>query len=319
MTDTSSTLSRHTSFTLTNPVKVRKPDDLEDHPLAELMPDLHNEDWSSFLEGVDRDGRIHNPITLYEGKVLDGRHRVRAAQFCGFPLHSRTFKGTKEEAARFVFSENVVRRHMDGSQRAAALAEFITGHGPGRPGKAVRGAIFTTREAADAAGVSETTQRRAKAVKDATDSGELPPHVLDEVKAGTRSVRDAHGTLKDIRRETEESAADAGPEPGLFDGVPDKPAAAPKPNPKAKAKEDPIGSVTVLSGGDHHSARLVHLPTGAGGGLVTSKIPGGGNYLVNVAEDAVREVLERLAETQGWKTARLSVKARLVWKAHPYE
>ena len=80
-------------------------------------------------------------ITLYEEKILDGRNRYLASQRAGVllePSHFVQFKGNRDEAAAFVISRNILRRHLTPDQRsaiAAALYAQLPKRGPGQPKK----------------------------------------------------------------------------------------------------------------------------------------------------------------------------------------
>ena len=72
--------------------------------------------------------RHDRPVVVYEGLILDGRHRYEAALKAGVDPIFIEFQGTKEEAIAYVTSENVARRHLSNpekeffyAQRAEAL------------------------------------------------------------------------------------------------------------------------------------------------------------------------------------------------------
>ena len=68
---------------------------------------------------------LTEPITLYEGKVLDGRNRYRACDLAEVELrqdHFTQYEG--DDALGFVVSKNLRRRHLNESQRAAIAAEI---------------------------------------------------------------------------------------------------------------------------------------------------------------------------------------------------
>ena len=54
----------------------------------------------------------NHPITTYEGKILDGWHRYRAAQIANVTPVLIDFAGSRSQALEFVFSENCIRRHL---------------------------------------------------------------------------------------------------------------------------------------------------------------------------------------------------------------
>jgi hypothetical protein len=63
-----------------------------------------------------------NGSRFFEGKILDGRNRYRALKTCGTALeadHFERFEKGPEEAALFVLSKNLRRRHLTVGQRAA--------------------------------------------------------------------------------------------------------------------------------------------------------------------------------------------------------
>src|SRR5678816_1040805 len=64
------------------------------------------------------------PITLYEDKVLDGWHRFCACDATGTEPRFRVFEGDDNAARKFVVSANLMRRHLDTSQRAMIAARF---------------------------------------------------------------------------------------------------------------------------------------------------------------------------------------------------
>ena len=61
-----------------------------------------------------------HPITMYEGRILDGWHRYLASREAKVEPVFRDFEGTLVEARSFVYAENIPRRHMNARQKAAA-------------------------------------------------------------------------------------------------------------------------------------------------------------------------------------------------------
>jgi transcriptional regulator with XRE-family HTH domain len=57
------------------------------------------------------------PITLYEGKILDGRHRYLAAFDAEVDPIFQTFEGTKEEAIDYVTRKQVDRNHWSNREK----------------------------------------------------------------------------------------------------------------------------------------------------------------------------------------------------------
>lgn len=91
--------------------------DYEQHPLAlELMPGgMDDDEFAVFCEDVQDRGLIY-PITLFEGKVLDGWHRYRACLKTGTALKHITYTGT--DPAGYIAACNIHRRRLSSLQRA---------------------------------------------------------------------------------------------------------------------------------------------------------------------------------------------------------
>lgn len=89
----------------------------EQHPLAlELMPGgMSNEEFDVFAEDIEQRGVIY-PITLFEGKVLDGWHRYRACHRTGTAFKTITYEG--KDPAGYIAACNIHRRRLSSLQRA---------------------------------------------------------------------------------------------------------------------------------------------------------------------------------------------------------
>lgn len=99
----------------------------EQHPVAaKLMPGGMDEtEFTAFCEDVEQRG-ILMPVTLYEGKVLDGWHRYRAGQKTGTPFKTIEYAG--KDPAGYIASVNVLRRKLSSLQRALVGARLHRDH-----------------------------------------------------------------------------------------------------------------------------------------------------------------------------------------------
>jgi hypothetical protein len=113
-------------------------DELKPHPLAEMVPRMMDYEYAELVEDI-RYNNLKDKIVLYEGMILDGRHRAEALAELGIPIDkgkARNFDPEKEgDPADFVISRNIMRRHLNKGQRAAAVINILKFQAPkrGRP------------------------------------------------------------------------------------------------------------------------------------------------------------------------------------------
>ncbi len=101
---------------------------LKSHPIADVFPMLDDADTKMLADDIAANG-IRHPIVLFEGSILDGRNRYKAAKLAGYetkPEDFTDFTGDWDAAVAFVTSENLARRHLTSSQRAMAAAKLAT-------------------------------------------------------------------------------------------------------------------------------------------------------------------------------------------------
>ena len=103
---------------------------LPSHPLAELFPLMEGPGFEELVADIKANGLIH-PLTVCEGMLLDGRNRLRACEEAGVAPSYEIYAGP--DPLGFILSQNVARRHLDGSQRAMIAARLETfAHGGDR-------------------------------------------------------------------------------------------------------------------------------------------------------------------------------------------
>lgn len=97
------------------------------HPIAlALMPGgMDDAEFDAFCEDVEQRGIIF-PATIYEGMVLDGWHRYRAAMRTGSSLKEITYTG--KDPAGYIAAVNVLRRKLSSLQRALVGARLHRDH-----------------------------------------------------------------------------------------------------------------------------------------------------------------------------------------------
>lgn len=152
---------------------------MDSHPLADLFPPLSEADLVALTDDIAANGLLH-PIVVFQGKILDGRHRRIACGRSGVTPRFEEFPGDEAAAVEYVRSVNLLRRHMSTSQKAmiaVKLAALVEG--------------LTQREAANQMGIS---RRQVSYAAEVVHRG--VPELVDGITRGDLTV----GTARDIVR-----------------------------------------------------------------------------------------------------------------------
>lgn len=154
------------------------------HPLSAAYPGMSDDEYQALKQSVDMIG-VQNPITLFEGQVIDGWHRYCAASELGLKCPTKQLGDV--DPVDFVRSQNDARRNLTPSQRTLAISTLYEWRKVGKPNVAPGATLAkTNRELADIAGVSERTIRQAKVVAEKASA-----EVKDAVKVGKMSIKQA--------------------------------------------------------------------------------------------------------------------------------
>lgn len=168
------------------------------HPAASLFPLIDGTELEALANDIRKHGLL-DPIVLYEGKVLDGRNRLRACELAGVEPRFVEWNQDGQTPTEWVVSENLHRRHLTTGQRAALALDLLPRleadarerQRTARPG--VRGgsllpesaeAIDSHEKAADLVGVGRSTVAKAKAIQNRDEGGD----VVDQLRAGDLNV-----------------------------------------------------------------------------------------------------------------------------------
>jgi hypothetical protein len=133
------------------------------HPLSAAFPSMISEDFQSLKDSIKVNG-VLNPITLYEGQVIDGWHRYRAASelMMGCPEQQMD---SGIDPKDFVRAQNKNRRHQLPAALALAEVAISAWYPANRPNNSALSAdLSTTKVMAEKAGVSERSIEQAKTV-----------------------------------------------------------------------------------------------------------------------------------------------------------
>lgn len=96
------------------------------HPAANAFSLLAEDsaDFKCLIEDIRSQG-LNNPITIYEGKLLDGRNRARACKLLGIlPDTTQWIPKQGQTPESWSMSQNVVRRHLTIDQRKIGQDEL---------------------------------------------------------------------------------------------------------------------------------------------------------------------------------------------------
>lgn len=176
---------------------------IKTHAIAEALPEMSSEEFESLVKDIEEHG-LREPIVIYEGSVLDGRHRMRAIEQLGWELKDDYFVEFDPEEngdpAQFAISMNIQRRNLTPVQRAASAIALLKSVGKKRKSNGEKKGMTV----AEAAAVAGTTPQRVHELKQIESQA---PEIAEEVRSGkkslTKGLRDAE--LKGIQKEHEKS------------------------------------------------------------------------------------------------------------------
>ena len=88
-----------------------------------MIPKATTEEFTALYEDIREHGLLE-PIVTYEGKILDGRTRYNACMQAEIEPKFVEWDGRGDSPLNFVLSENLHRRHLTPSQKAAITLEY---------------------------------------------------------------------------------------------------------------------------------------------------------------------------------------------------
>lgn len=171
---------------------------MKQHPLSAAFPAMSAEDFQELKDSITVNG-VLNPITIYEGMVIDGWHRYTAAN----QLNMECVEVELEDwidPRDFVIAQNKTRRHITAAQLAMATTAVYAWNKVGRPQNTAGTAQLNTagtaqfksaKELAQIAGVGVRSIQQAKAVQ--TNAA---PEVKQAVKDGRIGLEKASAIAK---------------------------------------------------------------------------------------------------------------------------
>ena len=159
----------------------------QQHQLSAAWPAMSDSDFQALQDSIMNIG-VQMPIVIFEGQVIDGWNRYRAATALGMDCPTTPFDESIDPV-EFVKAMNDARRHITGSQRAIAIVAIHGWKPVGRPQNNVEATSTLTQEAMAAeAGVSKKTIQQAQAAQKAG--------LAEKVKSGEMTVEQASNVAK---------------------------------------------------------------------------------------------------------------------------
>ena len=156
--------------------------------IADLFPLIEGNEFELLCEDIQKEG-LNHPIILLDEEILDGRNRYRACIEVDIEPRYEQFKG--DDPLAFVLSENLHRRHLTASQRAALAAEIANmtqsdagkQYGRGQDSSGNFTEAISNTKASGLFQVGEKYIREAKAIK--RDA----PERFEELKRGEKTIQ----------------------------------------------------------------------------------------------------------------------------------
>jgi hypothetical protein len=115
---------------------------LQRHELSAVYKDMPDEEFRALKDSIHANG-LQNPITLYEGKILDGWHRHRALMELGekYDTQEKIDQdyvdldefNDKIDPEDYVVAQNVTRRHITATEKFEAAKAILEYQGKTKP------------------------------------------------------------------------------------------------------------------------------------------------------------------------------------------
>lgn len=195
----------------------------ERHPLSASWPDMADEDFTALKDSISYSGLLE-PITLFDGQILDGWHRYGACLETGMEPRFEEFTG--DDPAQYVRDKHT-RRPLTLTQRLTCIALMSRWRPNGGKQSAVPADCFSSKDIAKAAGGGV---RSAEHVKEAITKG--APELVQAMKAGKVGAEKAAAIAK--LPQAEQAAA-------IHKPTPKPPPPAPVVEPDSEAPPDDDG------------------------------------------------------------------------------
>ena len=180
------------------------------HELATLFPAMSDEEYTGLKADIEMNG-VHQAVAVWQGQIIDGRHRYQACNDLGIKPPLRYLPDDVDPLS-FVLSANMSRRQLTPSQKVIITAQLPRlVHGSNRYHLESKGikvesdaVLYSRHQRATIAGVDVTYQDRADGIVDHGDTD-----VIARVRNGEISVRDAYLAVRAAKKAKEQADREA--------------------------------------------------------------------------------------------------------------
>lgn len=159
-------------------------------PVCEAFPPYEHDQYQALKASISRNG-LQEPIWVWNDRVMDGRHRLKACQELGIEPVVKLLSCDYEQAVSAVFAANINRRQLGTGQLALMAAQLATRKpGQTKASKQVEAALSQV-EAATLFGVSRDAVQKACCLIAQKNTA-----LLDAVHCGSMTLNEAYVTAK---------------------------------------------------------------------------------------------------------------------------
>lgn len=239
------------------------------HELSSIYPVMTDEEYGVFLADVVNHGAVITPIVLFEGMILDGRHRAKAVADAWNAGHeiaydTREFNpDTEGDPSAFVAAMNGARRHLNASQKAMIGLKFYdrfaaeAAMATGKKRKLSEAALGASNERA-----AKLTGCSAKYIQIAAQVRAHDPALAEKVLSGevtlTKAAKGLAATSTGAGTGDKATVTKAEP---TTTGATSNTSAAPATSSAPGRKADPVNALPWQTA---HSAWITDLPDSTG-------------------------------------------------------
>lgn len=192
------------------------PSSVEIHADATILPSMTDEEYRSLVEDIRKYGQLV-PATICQGKLLDGRHRMRACAELGIDLLVEDAGDSDIDTVAMAYSLNAKRRNLLPGQLAALGSDLANlKWGTNRYTEKVeilnRNSKNEDNEKAytqaEAAVIVGTNQQR---ISEFRKVDRLNPELAAKVRSGDIGIQDAYKKVSAKEKKREKAKKEAPP------------------------------------------------------------------------------------------------------------